>query len=315
MAQYRPATRWSLTRLLHRSLTGSFAVLAEFLAIATHPLASLLCRNRVHILCYHRICDLPETGDYICGITVSPSSFEEQMAYLHRKKFNVIDLDQYVRLRDLGKKPRARTVVITFDDGYADNHLIAFPILRKQGLTATFFLSTDYVDSKSVFPWLELGEEMLSHSRENRHQWLPLTTQQVLDMYGQGASFGSHGRSHRGLTDMPLADAEEEISRSKEELETLLAKTVVCFSYPYGRTSRQVEHLVKATGYKAAVTVAGGGNGPTQTLYRLRRESVGRRDSLARFRRKVDGAYDWLDRIPEVAARTKEVLFRWWRRP
>jgi peptidoglycan/xylan/chitin deacetylase (PgdA/CDA1 family) len=77
-------------------------------------------------------------------------TFDKQMRYL-KKHFNVITLDESIGcLRDKKHLP-PRSVVITFDDGWRDNYLFAFPILKKHGLPATIFLSTDYIGTSHVF--------------------------------------------------------------------------------------------------------------------------------------------------------------------
>jgi len=59
--------------------------------------------------------------------------------------FNVLPLDRAVELLKQGNLP-SRAACITFDDGYADNHHIARPILQRHGLNATFFIATGFLD-------------------------------------------------------------------------------------------------------------------------------------------------------------------------
>lgn len=302
----------SLGRLLFTSLTNALYLVAEIISVVIYPVCRLLVRNRFRILCYHRVCDLPKTRDYVYRISVSPAAFNEQMAFLSQNGFNVITLDEFIERRDSGKKLEPKTVAITFDDGYGDNYLIAFPILRKYGFRATFFVTTDYIDSNNIFHWLKLGEELLSHSQEESQYWLPLTKQYILDMSNYGVSFGSHSKSHCNLTEVDLGLAEKEVSGSKEQLEKLLSRQVICFSYPYGKMSEQVKNLVKAAGYKAAVTVKGGSNTLESDFFQLRRTSIGRDDSFARFKRKVEGAYDWFEYSLQAAGLAKRFMFELW---
>ena len=92
----------------------------------------------VPILCYHRV------GPRANFMIMPPETFAAQMEYLARNNYNVI------RLADLadflsGKRPLPpRAVVITFDDGHVSSYQHAYPILRKHGFAATFFLYTDF---------------------------------------------------------------------------------------------------------------------------------------------------------------------------
>ena len=98
-------------------------------------------RARLSILIFHRV--LPQPDPLFPG-EIDAMRFSEICAWLG-SWFNVLPLDQAVqRLRD-GSLP-GRPLSITFDDGYADNYRVALPILLQHGLTATFFISTGFLD-------------------------------------------------------------------------------------------------------------------------------------------------------------------------
>lgn len=93
------------------------------------------------ILIYHRVLAQP---DPLFPDQVDSVRFERHLQLL-RRWFTVLPLLQAVhRLREGGLPPRA--ACITFDDGYADNHQLALPLLQKYGLSACFFISTGYLD-------------------------------------------------------------------------------------------------------------------------------------------------------------------------
>lgn len=98
-------------------------------------------RGRLTILIFHRV--LP-AADELFPAEAHAQSFERQCIWL-RRWFRVLPLDEAVQLLKVGRLP-SRAVAITFDDGYADNHDQALPILQKHGLCATFFIATDYLD-------------------------------------------------------------------------------------------------------------------------------------------------------------------------
>lgn len=97
--------------------------------------------GRLSVLIFHRV--LPET-DPIFPEEVDAAHFDRICGWV-RRWFNVLPLDQAVALRREGALPE-RALSISFDDGYADNHDVAVPILRRHGLSATFFIATDYLD-------------------------------------------------------------------------------------------------------------------------------------------------------------------------
>lgn len=100
-----------------------------------------MSRSRFVILSYHRV--IPEPDPLRPGL-IDVSTFRNQVSVLARF-FNVValrDIPEMLRVRRLP----ARAVVITFDDGYADNHEIALPVLAQFELPATFFIATGFMD-------------------------------------------------------------------------------------------------------------------------------------------------------------------------
>lgn len=98
-------------------------------------------RARLPVLIFHRV--LPEP-DPLFPDELHARRFDEVCGWL-KSWFNVLPLDQAVARLKSGTLP-ARAACITFDDGYADNHHIALPILQRHGLSATFFIATGFLD-------------------------------------------------------------------------------------------------------------------------------------------------------------------------
>lgn len=124
------------------------------------------------ILMYHRVRPMdtestrrPDWLRYqsLPGIVVSPAMFEAQMEYL-AENHRVISLEQMLENFETDRALSRRSVVITFDDGWRDNYVYAFPILRKLGLPATIFLSAGYVGTHQIF-WPEQVISCLSERR------------------------------------------------------------------------------------------------------------------------------------------------------
>src|SRR3569623_716342 len=87
------------------------------------------------ILCYHRVFAPPRNR---WGVAVTPAHFEEHLEYLHRNHTILPLLVLLARLEE-GRVPD-RAVVLTFDDGYADNLHTALPLLQRYGAPATVFV-------------------------------------------------------------------------------------------------------------------------------------------------------------------------------
>ena len=100
------------------------------------------------ILAYHHV--LPHDDEMIKfiqpGMYVTVNTFEKHLQYLS-KHYTLIPLDQLIRYPDV-----KNTCTITFDDGWTDNYIHAYPILKKYGIPATIFLTTNKIGSDQ-WPW------------------------------------------------------------------------------------------------------------------------------------------------------------------
>lgn len=115
-------------------------------------------RARLSVLIFHRVLAQP---DPLFPDEIDASRFDAICTWI-KNWFNVLPLDLAVRrLRD-GDLP-ARAAAITFDDGYADNHDLALPILQRHGLSATFFIATDFTSGGCM--WNDLVIEAIRGCR------------------------------------------------------------------------------------------------------------------------------------------------------
>ena len=108
-----------------------------------------LTNSQVAILIYHRIYhgqDNESTG------TLSPKTFESQIQYFCRN-YEILSLENLVQYIQQRKNLPKKAVVITFDDGYKDNYLYAYPVLKKYHIPATIFLTTGHIGTGKLFWW------------------------------------------------------------------------------------------------------------------------------------------------------------------
>lgn len=107
--------------------------------------------NEIIILMYHRVCDI-NNHDLDNDAIVTTQNFDEQMEYISRN-YKVISFDTFIKYYENNKKLPKNSIIITFDDGYKDCYLYAYPILKKYNAPAIFFLTTDYINSDKLFWW------------------------------------------------------------------------------------------------------------------------------------------------------------------
>ena len=112
------------------------------------------------VLAYHRVASPPQDPQLMC---VSPAHFAEHLRVM-RQAGECVSLRDLARWGAVGHVPR-RAIVVTFDDGYADNLEVAEPLLRAAGVPATVFVASGGLDAGRPFWWDEI-EALLLHGGE-----------------------------------------------------------------------------------------------------------------------------------------------------
>lgn len=227
------------------------------------------------ILAYHRV--NPSGED---GLSVRVEDFRSHLAYLHERGWRCLTLSEYIdQYLKSGKSVPRRTFILTFDDGYRDNWLYAYPIVRYFGFRATIFLPVKLIDQGECFPWLRNS----CTTEEAR----PLSWKEVHNMKEGGIEFGSHTLHHVLLTRVPRDVARREIEESRFILEERLRKKIRSFCYPAGDMNAEIAEMVQQAGYEAAVITPSQRSIPVKGRFALRRVGLYRGDSLFVFRLKI----------------------------
>jgi peptidoglycan/xylan/chitin deacetylase (PgdA/CDA1 family) len=228
----------------------------------------------LRILFYHRVSSDRDE------LAVTPASFAAQMDYLASEAYRVVDVLTAIDLLDSGR-PLARTVAMTFDDGFLDVAEHALPILSERGFQATVFVSPAVTDGRTSFSWY-------------REQQPPLLNWDDIVELDRDATlrFEAHSLTHPNLPALDEAAATEEIAGSKRELENRLGRIVRAFSYPAGLYGQREARIVAEAGYRIAVSCEPGVNDRSTDRFALKRRQVDARDSLLDFRAKVGGGHD-----------------------
>jgi peptidoglycan/xylan/chitin deacetylase (PgdA/CDA1 family) len=115
-----------------------------------------LLRDEITVLAYHRVLDVEDEAGYPFDpelISASSGDFAWQMAYI-RKHYTPITFARLLDCLDGKDRLPPRPIIVTFDDGFDDNYLNAFPVLEALGVPATIFVSTGYVDQPRTF-WFD----------------------------------------------------------------------------------------------------------------------------------------------------------------
>jgi peptidoglycan/xylan/chitin deacetylase (PgdA/CDA1 family) len=233
------------------------------------------------ILLYHRVTHLANDR---WSIAVTPAHFAEQMEVLHRRA-TALPLSA---LGDSVTRPNARAarVVVTFDDGYADNLHEALPILQRFDVPATVFVATDAVVRSREFWWDDL-ERLVAPSdydavwarlrdvggreREGaldalrdaagvgsapRPEKRPLTPDELACLArGVRIAIGAHTASHARLAALTGAEQRADIETGLKAAESIIGRRIESFAYPFGRAgdyTAETMAIVREAGFTRA---------------------------------------------------------------
>ena len=227
------------------------------------------------ILVYHAFGDASEPASrYVMPI----DRFERQMVWLRRLGYRVIRLEELARSRREWRLPPARSVVITMDDGYADNYTLALPVLRRQTIPATLFVVSEAVGRRN--DW----------SRGDELEARPLVSWANLrGLLEAGVSIGAHTRTHPRLPRLSRPDAESEIVGSRTDLELKLETPVTMFAYPYGELDETAQDLVERNGFLGGCALGDCLSEAADPVQALGRIEIFGTDSLVTFIRLLLG--------------------------
>ena len=163
-------------------------------------------------LMYHHIGTLTDPQAEQFSFTITPEMFEKQLLFLKQNGYEIATEHDILHAFETGHTHLTKPVLLTFDDGHADNYTALFPLLKKYQAHALIFLITGRIGTPGYLTW-----------------------QQIKEMHQSGlVSFGSHTHTHRRLRSLPDEELEQEIAQSKQILEEKLGAPVVSFCYPYG---------------------------------------------------------------------------------
>jgi peptidoglycan/xylan/chitin deacetylase (PgdA/CDA1 family) len=212
----------------------------------------------VRVMFYHRVADtFPNRW------TMRPQTFAAQINWL-RERFDLVSLAE-AQARIASGRNRFPTACITFDDGYADNLQNAVPLLLKNRIPFTYFVSTDHVLRNQPFP----------HDVQAGRPLAVNTLADLRDLAAAGVEIGAHTRSHADLgATLSIAELTDEIIGSKHELEDAIGRPIKYFAFPYG-LHKNLSAIAFRIAYEArfagVCSAYGGYNFPGDDAFHLRR--------------------------------------------
>lgn len=217
----------------------------------------------IPVFMYHHVS--PHKDDMV---TVTPDIFEAQMKFLSEAGYKTLSSDELVGLTIGSHKIQEKAVAVTFDDGYLDNYLYAFPVLKKYQVKAAIFIVTNWVEKSSEFK--AQGSELMIEKMPNHKDAKRLIEEgkmhkaimnwdMIKEMQESGlVEFYSHTISHRKCAEMPDDELLRELEDSKKIIEQELNKPCPYLCWPKGSYNMSSVEIAKKAGYTALFTTKRG---------------------------------------------------------
>lgn len=213
----------------------------------------------IPVLMYHHVTD--HKGDIV---TVTPEVFAGQMRYLAEAGVKTLTLDELYFFITGDLRLTGKAVVVTFDDGWLDNYLHAFPVLKRYAIKATFFLVTGRTESASVIPCpppavIPTHKESKALIRDGEAGRVVLSWSHVREMESSGlVRCYSHTVSHFKCHTLTENELLTEIGESKRIMEERLGRECPYLCWPYGSYNELAKKIACEAGYRALFTTEPG---------------------------------------------------------
>ena len=233
----------------------AFFILLSFVVIKANAEES-----NITVLMYHRIGD-----DRYPSTNISQELFEKHIEYLVEENINVLPITELSKYLKKEINLTNKTVFITIDDAYKSFFQNGFPILKKNKLPFSIFVSANYVSNEDDSDFMSWS--MLKEVSSNNGLIL------------------NHSKSHESLVGMDLQILKKEIEQNQIEIEKKIGVQPKIFSYPYGESSKSIEEVIKLLNYEIAFSQHSAPIHLDQNKYRLPRYALNDEfGSLKRFK-------------------------------
>lgn len=223
----------------------------------------------IPVLTYHRILNKVKSP-----FDLTPGQLDAEFRYFKQNGYHPITAAQMIAFMGNPSRFPVKPIVLTFDDGHISHYTKVYPLLKKYGFNATFFVYPNLIVKKSK---------------------LLLTWDELSEMARAGEDIESHTLSHPYLTDRGqyksqsayMAWLDNELAGSRRIIQNAMRKPVNFLAYPYGWFNATVETEAQKAGYQAMFTVNWGNNPIDVNPLRIKRHVMSNRITQSDLERIV----------------------------
>jgi len=195
---------------------------------------------------------------------------------------NIVTPEQFTSMIQGLSRIQGHNLLLTFDDGFQSNRIIAENVLAPLDIKAIFFIPTGFIDCTSEVEKQDYIREQIKDF-EFRDAAEPMSWEDIKWLVDNNHEIGAHTVSHAKLSE--INDPEQlksEIVRSGDDLESRLGRSIRYFAYPFGDIGSISEDALSIIGthYRFCFSGIRGINSSHTYPLALRRESINIRDTI-----------------------------------
>lgn len=209
-----------------------------------------------------------------------------------RTHYRVLPLSQFLALLPSAEAYDRPAVAITFDDGYRDNYEVAFPLLRRAGLSAAFFLVSS-VPARTA-------ADRDAAPAPTPGGWSPrlfMTWEELREMAANSMEIGLHSHHHPNISRLSTGELEADLAANFQAISEHLHVAPVAYAVPFGtrrHTHPDLPAVLARRHIGHALLATHGWNDSAVSCWRLHRDAVHPAYQLDYLRAILGGCFDWL---------------------
>jgi peptidoglycan/xylan/chitin deacetylase (PgdA/CDA1 family) len=192
-------------------------------------------KNKAVVLQYQNISDDKQN---FLDTWIYHESFEDQLSYFSKNNASIIPLEDTVAYLNGDLRLKKQSFSLTFDTGFIELYTLCYPLLKKYGYPATFFIRPDTVGKT----------ETLNGRNVQYMNW-----DQIRELAKEGATIGLYGCKGKWLSKTPLSEIEDEITKSKSIFEKKLERKVVYYGVRVGVPTKPMVDLFQREGFNSVL--------------------------------------------------------------
>ena len=227
----------------------------------------------IPVLMYHKV--WPGVTD---SLTITPEDMRQQWDLLKKEGYYTVSLPEYLDIATGEKSYTGKPLLLTFDDGYLNNQVYVYPLLKEFGWQGTFFIIANTLSGVTATDTGGPGQLM---ALEQLKRLDPAIVQLAM-----------HGYAHENMGNATLAETQEALQLSLNAFESSGLAWHRVLAYPYGampgKHFPQLKRIMAEMGIKAAFRI---GNKvsevPAPDMYELKRIDIKGTDTVADFKIKI----------------------------